>query len=129
MNDFKKKQELILYKFQPVKNFLFVYFQYHGDLEKGDDDDYSGSGDEDDEDIRGRVSGGRGYGKGSSYGGSSGSDRDTISGSGDGPIISDDEDDDRILRTHVNKPIQPDSPVIPEIHSQFAWLHLFICLF
>lgn len=96
-------------------------FQIHGDLEKDDEDDYSGSGyGDDDEDTRHTLNRNTNYNKGHT------SDLDPkqdISGSGDGPTFEDNDDEnDDDLWTDTSKPELPETPHIQEEHSQFAWL-------
>lgn len=104
---------------------LLLSLQIHGDLEKDDEDDYSGSGyGDDDEDTRHPLNRNTNYNKGHT------SDLDPkqdISGSGDGPTFEDNDDEnDDDLWTDTNKPELPETPHIQEEHSQFAWLNFLL---
>lgn len=106
---------------------LLLSLQIHGDLEKDDEDDYSGSGyGDDDEDTRHPLNRNTNYNKGHT------SDLDPkqdISGSGDGPTFEDNDDEnDDDLWTDTNKPELPETPHIQEEHSQFAWLNFYYFL-
>lgn len=77
--------------------------------------------------------GGRGRNRGSNSGSAGGSnsggaggnrDRDSITGSGDGPYHNGRDEDDEDLWTTYN-PKSEHAPEKPHIHSQFAWLFLF----
>lgn len=112
--------------------FLWLW-QVHGDLEKDDEDDYSGSGyGDDDEDTRHSINRNTQFNKGHTTDLDHNSNKD-ISGSGDGSTyhdLEDNEDDNsEDLWTDTSKPelpSQPEKPHIQEEHSQFAWLFYFI---
>lgn len=104
-------------------NRKLFHLQIHGDLEKDDEDDYSGSGyGDDDEDTRHSPVNRNNFNKGHT---SDSDHKQDISGSGDGPTFEDNDDDDD-LWTDTSKPELPETPHIQEEHSQFAWLIFFI---
>ncbi|XP_063700898.1 syndecan isoform X1 [Culicoides brevitarsis] len=88
----------------------------HGDLEKDDEDDYSGSGygDDDEDTSRHSINRNTNYNKG--HTGDSDSKQD-ISSSGDGPTFEDNDDEnDDDLWTDTSKPELPETPHIQEEH-------------